>query len=223
MTINNNLAINRYDEYGIPASTNVGRFQYTGQAWLPEIGMYYYKARIYSPNLGRFMQSDPIGYGAGMNMYAYVGGDPVNFSDPLGLKADPDTHFMRYDLSDIVVVAQRSKKESPSDPGAFATLLNIERLLAQTSPFVLSLEVDPPIVVTAQTSKPQKKPNNPCEGSKSDFLDAAEYVLDFAGGAADAASLGLAGAGVLAAEAPPLLQVWNSVLLLHRVFRLLLD
>jgi len=43
------IAINAYDEYGIPASTNIGRFQYTGQTWIDELGMYYYKARIYSP------------------------------------------------------------------------------------------------------------------------------------------------------------------------------
>lgn len=55
-------AINTYDEYGIPGAGNVGRFQYTGQAWLAELGMYYYKARIYSPALGRFLQTDPIGY-----------------------------------------------------------------------------------------------------------------------------------------------------------------
>jgi RHS repeat-associated protein len=79
------IATNAYDEYGIPRSTNTGRFQYTGQTWLPELGMYHYKARIYSPTLGRFLQADPIGYGDGMNMYAYVGGDPVNSSDPSGL------------------------------------------------------------------------------------------------------------------------------------------
>jgi len=54
----NAIGINRYDEYGIPAPTNIGRFQYTGQAWLPELGMYYYKARIYSPTLGRFTSSN---------------------------------------------------------------------------------------------------------------------------------------------------------------------
>lgn len=78
--------INTYDEYGVPASGNVGRFQYTGQQWLPEAGAYHYRARTYLPEVGRFLQTDPIGYRAGANLYAYVGGDPVNLVDPSGLQ-----------------------------------------------------------------------------------------------------------------------------------------
>ncbi len=78
-------SINTYGEYGTPGASNVGRFQYTGQAWLPELATYYYKARVYAPHLGRFLQPDPIRYDGGMNLYAYVGNDPVSFADPLGL------------------------------------------------------------------------------------------------------------------------------------------
>lgn len=78
-------ALLAYDDYGNQRAGNTGRFQYSGQLWLPDFQLYHYKARAYDPSLGRFMQPDPVGFAVGMNLYGYVRSDPINFVDPLGL------------------------------------------------------------------------------------------------------------------------------------------
>lgn len=75
-----------YRPYGT-TSAAPAQFGYTGQRVDPETGLYYYRARHYSPQWGRFAQADPIGYQGGVNLYGYVQNDPLNFNDPEGLLA----------------------------------------------------------------------------------------------------------------------------------------
>jgi len=95
------MTINTYDPWGVPGENNAPsvnntlplRFGYTGQAWIPELKMYYYKARFYYPALGRFLQTDPIGYDDDADLYAYVGNDPINHVDPAGTDAEQAAHW----------------------------------------------------------------------------------------------------------------------------------
>lgn len=70
-------------------------YSYSGREWDAETGWYYYRNRYYSADEQRFISPDPIGFYGGMNLYAYVSGNPILNIDPLGL----DTYRINRDLS----------------------------------------------------------------------------------------------------------------------------
>jgi RHS repeat-associated protein len=79
-----------YSVYGHVAASDPNHpnpFMFTGREFDIETGLYYYRARYYNPYVGRFLQTDPVGYG-----YAYCGNNPVRCVDPSGL----DSYILSY-------------------------------------------------------------------------------------------------------------------------------
>lgn len=78
----------KYDSYGRVLSQSGATqapYAFTGRELDSESGLYYYRARYYNPEVGRFMSEDPIGFAGGPNFFSFVGNNPVNYSDPSGL------------------------------------------------------------------------------------------------------------------------------------------
>jgi len=79
-----------YDSYGncfttgAACSTSGTPYRFTGMRLDPETGLYYDRARYYSSALGRFMQTDPVGYDADLDLYTYGNNDPLDRADPSG-------------------------------------------------------------------------------------------------------------------------------------------
>jgi RHS repeat-associated protein len=85
----NTVATYTYDEFGRVVSksgTLDQPFQFSTKYYDQQTGLNYYGYRFYSPALGRWINRDPLGEEGGVNLYGFVGNNPVNKTDPLGLK-----------------------------------------------------------------------------------------------------------------------------------------
>ncbi len=79
-----------YDSFGKaevqPSSTIENNLRFPGQYYDSETGLHYNWYRYYEPEIGRYLRTDPIGFlGGDVNLYRYVGNNPVNWGDPWGL------------------------------------------------------------------------------------------------------------------------------------------
>ncbi len=73
-------------------------FGYTGRRWDAESGLWYYRNRMYSAELGRFLQRDPAGYVDGLDLYVYVLNNPVMYVDPMGLTTRSTDEIITADI-----------------------------------------------------------------------------------------------------------------------------
>jgi RHS repeat-associated protein len=102
-----------YDVFGTPTFKNgtggvisgtqfTNRFLFAGREYLAGVNLYQYRNRAYSPDIGRFLQPDPIGHdGDGYSFYRFCGNDPVNNDDPSGLDPGADFSFFEGGGSDF--------------------------------------------------------------------------------------------------------------------------
>jgi RHS repeat-associated protein len=122
----------RYDLQGTPLFYNASNSQlsassygirhlFTGQQWYGDIGLYDLRNRYYSPDIGRFLHADPIGFdGDATNLYRYCGNNPLTRQDPNGLAWNCPLWGALAPLSGFQVCPSYGPELSPMEQTAVA-------------------------------------------------------------------------------------------------------
>jgi RHS repeat-associated protein len=113
-----NLTKYGYRPFGLSPASGTP-FGYTGAWFDQDSNLVNLRARVYSPQLGRFLQTDPIGVEGGSNIYAYVGNDPLNATDPTGLifEGSKSGYRTATNDTDVSMITDFSKVNSSQKVG----------------------------------------------------------------------------------------------------------
>jgi RHS repeat-associated protein len=99
---------------------------FQGRLWVPELGLYYYRARWYDPQLGDFLERDPNGYEDSPSLYCFLGRNPVNVRDPWGRKDDWGTWLPPEEKKELW---EKGAGSAPLGPVLRAALIDLGHAL----------------------------------------------------------------------------------------------
>ena len=121
------------DDKGNPTNDEpLTNYLYTGREYQSESKLYNYRNRFYHSQLGRFLQPDPIGFlGGDLNIYTYVGNNPVNLVDPFGLMYADNADLVNYRTNEKITNEYKKElvdKNPHLDPGDINDILNCKTM-----------------------------------------------------------------------------------------------
>jgi RHS repeat-associated protein len=108
-----------YDSFGNTTTSSgslTNPFRFTGREFDSETGLYFYRARYFDPQAGRFLSEDPLGLWGGLNLYRYVKNNPTGYVDPSGMQessvdAAMQQAIARDDIGEIQALLDASGDE----------------------------------------------------------------------------------------------------------------